>query len=73
MGKPTHDYNNPLDQIKAISYNLKRVADALEEIAGTITEQDESTSMSDTFQVKPKTQSKNQSMRQFLESLGQTT
>ena len=26
------DYNNPLDQMKAISYSLKRIADALESI-----------------------------------------
>jgi len=28
----TQDYNNPIDQMKAISWNLKRIADALEDI-----------------------------------------
>lgn len=27
------DYDNPLAQMKAISYNLKRIADSLEDIA----------------------------------------
>jgi hypothetical protein len=46
------DYNNPLDQMKAISYNLKRVADALEGIEEKLTNNTPKT-LSDTYQFKP--------------------
>ena len=47
------DYNNPLDQMKAISWNLKRIADLLESIEDKMNSP-KPVSMSETYQFKPK-------------------
>jgi len=65
------DYNNPLDQIKAISYNLKRVADALEGIEEKLTSNTPKT-LSDTYQFKPVSKKDSDSihLRNFINSMG---
>ena len=52
----TKNYDNPLDQMKAISWQLKRIADALESRDESMIE-DKPKSMSDTFGMRPHTPS----------------
>ena len=62
------DYNNPLDQMKAISWNLKRIADSLECIQDTMNSTP--VNISETYQYKPKNKNKgSQSLRDFVNSL----
>ncbi len=61
------DYNNPIDQMKAISWNLKRIADSLESIQDKMNSS-KPQNMSETYQFKPKDVDRQQ-LRNFINNL----
>jgi hypothetical protein len=64
------DYNNPIDQMKAISWNLKRIADSLESIEDKMNSP-KPMSMSETYQFKPEYKNTGSpSLRDFIGNLG---
>ena len=64
-----NNYDNPVDQIKAVSWQLKRIADALENTQPQVNKKP--VSMSDSFGVNLPKLGKPSSLRDFLSKLGE--